>query len=223
MNGLASSPDIVHLLEILKPFPVYNFDKGDFILGESKCFDNNVLFVIKGQGIVYTKRDYPLKDIVNGYFLSNNFLNLFSLYSATNNLAKEYAIASAKVSLKVIPLFRFQELLLTNKTLNNFVINELLRTSRQKQIELHRKFSFSSKKIILCFLIDYVKDFGKRMGYEWVIPFPFSMTQIGELTHTSRQSSSTLLNELKKEGIIHFNRKYLIIRELEELKKLSKT
>ncbi len=73
----------------------------------------------------------------------------------------------------------------------------------------------SSQERVLYFLIEHLQEIGERIGYEWLIRSRLSMTQIGELTHTSRQTASTQLNRLKKEGVIHFRgSKYLIIRYL---------
>ena len=116
-------------------------------------------------------------------------------------------------------LLNFQKLLSESYTLQQQVLQLLLKTAKQKQIYLHRMIGMSSRQRILHFLLDYVADIGQRVGYEWVIRTPFSMTQIGQLSHTSRQTASTLMNELKRAYIIHFNRKYLIIRDLDLLKK----
>ena len=79
----------------------------------------------------------------------------------------------------------------------------------------------SSNQRIIHFLIAYVADAGSRVGFEWVVRDFFTQHQIALLTNTARQTVSTLLNELRRKRIIHFTKKYLIIRELDVLKKMA--
>lgn len=220
LNVIGTQSKMKSVLDILSCLPTRTFEKGDYILGKGKYFEDNILFVVKGKGILYSKKTSISKDIANGYFLANSFLNLNTMNTSTINSQKEYAIAASSVMIKIISLIHFQQLLETNNVLRKFVIQELLQTAQRTQEELIKKATLSSNYIILHFLLNLVKREGKRVGYEWVIHQPFSMIQIGKLTHTSRQSSSTLLNKLKRKGIIHFNRKYLIIRSLKKLEAL---
>ena len=69
------------------------------------------------------------------------------------------------------------------------------------------------------FIINELDKNGQRVGYEWVLRNFITHQEIANLTATSRQTVTTLLNDLRNENIIAFNRKRLLIRDLDKLKK----
>jgi len=81
----------------------------------------------------------------------------------------------------------------------------------------------SSRRRVIKFLVDYAARAGQRVGYEWLIPNRLSTIQIGGLTNSSRQTCCTLLNDLKRQNLVHFNRKKILIRDLEKLENLAYT
>lgn len=206
-------------IEIFNSFSNYTFEKGACIR-RAKQFTTHICLMLTGQAIVYSRDRNLQKDFAHDYFLAGSFLNLSVLSSDAP--INQFAIATTDVILKMIPVDRFQQFLRKNHELQQMVLEAVLKDSQRTQLLLIQKMKLSSRQLVIHFLIDYVKEAGKRVGYEWFISHPFSMTQIGQLTHTSRQTSSTLMNELKKAGIIHFNRKYLIVRDLVELEQLIK-
>ena len=44
------------VLDILSCLQTHTFEKGDYILGKGKYFEDNILFVVKGKGILYSKK-----------------------------------------------------------------------------------------------------------------------------------------------------------------------
>jgi len=74
-----------------------------------------------------------------------------------------------------------------------------------------------SRSRIIEFIVDLNTEKGNRVGYEWVIRNFITHQEIANLTATSRQTVTTVLNELKSRDIITFNRKRLLIRDLEVL------
>ena len=75
-----------------------------------------------------------------------------------------------------------------------------------------------SRSRILEFLIDLNEKRGQRVGYEWVVRKFITHQEIANLTATSRQTVTTVLNELKAKEILTFDRKRLLIRDLSLLK-----
>lgn len=77
-------------------------------------------------------------------------------------------------------------------------------------------------KRIISFLVRYAEDFGKmKEGAVHVSSF-LSHQEIAYLTAASRQTVTTVLNELKTRRLIEFSRKSLVIRNLDELQALAK-
>lgn len=70
-------------------------------------------------------------------------------------------------------------------------------------------------------VIEFLKDAaswkGKKVGFETMIPTRLTHKDIAALTGTSRQTVTTILNELKEKNLINFDRKKILIRDLEKL------
>lgn len=70
-------------------------------------------------------------------------------------------------------------------------------------------------------VIDFLKEtarcVGKKIGYELLIKHCFTQQDIANITGTSRQTVTAVLNELKKANLIHFNRRSILIRDLSKL------
>lgn len=71
---------------------------------------------------------------------------------------------------------------------------------------------------ILDFLKDQAKQYGRAVGTETLIWNKLTHKDIASLTATSRQTVTTILNELRSENLIYFDRKRILIRDLETLK-----
>ena len=71
-------------------------------------------------------------------------------------------------------------------------------------------------------IIEFLKDAaawkGKKVGFETMIPTKLTHKDIANLTGTSRQTVTTILNELKEANLINFDRRKILIRDLDTLK-----
>ena len=77
-----------------------------------------------------------------------------------------------------------------------------------------------SKTRIIEFLLLSIHKSGQRVGYEYVLRNFITHQDIANLTSTSRQTVTMVLNNLRNENIIQFDRKRLLVRDLEKLKSL---
>jgi CRP/FNR family transcriptional regulator, cyclic AMP receptor protein len=75
-----------------------------------------------------------------------------------------------------------------------------------------------SRSRIVEYLIELTEKKGQRVGYEWVVRNFITHQEIANYTATSRQTVTTVLNELRDSDYITFNRKRLLVRDLEKLK-----
>jgi CRP/FNR family cyclic AMP-dependent transcriptional regulator len=71
-------------------------------------------------------------------------------------------------------------------------------------------------------IIEFLKEAaawkGKKVGFETMIPTKLTHKDIANLTGTSRQTVTTILNELKEANLINFDRRKILIRDLDTLK-----
>jgi len=70
---------------------------------------------------------------------------------------------------------------------------------------------------IIEFLRDEASERGKKIGYEMMIPSHLTHKDIAALTGTSRQTVTTIFNELREKNIINFDRRKILIRDMELL------
>ncbi len=77
--------------------------------------------------------------------------------------------------------------------------------------------TMSSQARIVQFLIDLVQKEGQRIGLEWVVYRFYPQQIIRGLTDTSRQTVSRVLNDLRRKNIITFDKKRLLVRDLDAL------
>ncbi len=88
-------------------------------------------------------------------------------------------------------------------------------------MKLERKLELLVFKDARTRIIEFLKDAaawkGKKVGFETMIPTKLTHKDIAALTGTSRQTVTTILNELKDQNLINFDRKKILIRDLEKL------
>lgn len=70
---------------------------------------------------------------------------------------------------------------------------------------------------IIDFLKDSVIQRGRKVGYEMLLKHCLTQQDIANITGTSRQTVTSVLNELRKENLIYFNRRTILIRDMERL------
>ncbi len=70
-------------------------------------------------------------------------------------------------------------------------------------------------------IIDFIKESisqrGHRIGYEMLLKHSLTHQDIANITCTSRQTVTLVLNELKKDNLIYFNRGRILVRDMAAL------
>ena len=70
-------------------------------------------------------------------------------------------------------------------------------------------------------IIDFVKNLaleqGKKIGEEIMVKHPFTHQDIANLTASSRQTVTTVLNELRDKDLLYMERKKFLIRDISKL------
>ena len=71
---------------------------------------------------------------------------------------------------------------------------------------------------IVDFIVDLGKEQGKTIGKEVLVKHNLTHMDIANLTATSRQTVTTILNELKEKEQLHLERNQFLIRDIDNLK-----
>ena len=97
----------------------------------------------------------------------------------------------------------------------------LLKLVGLRLMRMERKLELLVFKDARTRIVEFLKDSaawkGKKVGYETMIPTRLTHKDIAALTGTSRQTVTTILNELKEQNLIYFDRRKILIRDLEKL------
>ncbi|MEL6660373.1 MAG: Crp/Fnr family transcriptional regulator [Bacteroidota bacterium] len=98
---------------------------------------------------------------------------------------------------------------------------ELLKVVGQRLLETEQRLESmvfkNSRSRIIEFLHQMGVRQGQRVGYEMLVRKFLTHQEIANLTATSRQTVTTILNELRNANVITFNRKRLLIRDMDRL------
>ncbi|MFZ2897474.1 MAG: Crp/Fnr family transcriptional regulator [Saprospiraceae bacterium] len=116
-----------------------------------------------------------------------------------------------------VPISEVQKLMERNSALGMSVLDHI--GSRLLQIERRMESLIfqDARTRIIQFLKDSAAKRGRRVGFEWLFKHSLTQQDIANITGTSRQTVTSVLNELRKENLIHFNRKSILIRDLARL------
>lgn len=118
----------------------------------------------------------------------------------------------------VLPASIFSQILQRNpKSAWHFYQSLLLRLQKTEQRMLHFRFNRTEHRIRL-FLRDWVKEEGRQLATgEWEITLRFTHTMIASLSNSSRQYVTDFLNTLRKQGVLRYDRRHMVIQRLDLL------
>jgi CRP/FNR family transcriptional regulator, cyclic AMP receptor protein len=156
------------------------------------------------------------KDVVTAILSTGEVFGELAL--AGEEKRRDYAQALCHTVICPLSISELQELMAINKDLSF----KILKLVGLRLIKLERKLELLVFRDARTRVVEFLKDAaswkGKKVGYETMIPTRLTHKDIAALTGTSRQTVTTILNELKEQNLINFDRKKILIRNLENLK-----
>ena len=111
-----------------------------------------------------------------------------------------------------------EELMVDNKPLSLKIYKLIGIRFRKLERKLESLVFKDARSRIIEFLKDMAEERGQKVGFEMMIKNHLTHKDIASLTGTSRQTVTTILNELKEKNIINFDRRRILIRDMEQLK-----
>ena len=122
-----------------------------------------------------------------------------------------------EVQLYTIRVEAFQALMRRNFDLCNKVMqlfgNQLIQTENRLESLLFK----DARTRIIEFIKEAIAGQGRQVGFEMLLKHSLTHQDIANITCTSRQTVTLVLNELKKSDLIHFNRGKILVRDLARL------
>lgn len=214
----------VNLYKILCPHKVktmaehhayHHYKKDEFIYFPAEQA-THIYMIVSGRVRIGHYQDDG-KEIVTAILSTGEIFGELAL--AGEEKRKDYAQAiDAQTTICPLSITELAELMKENKELSF----KILKLIGLRLMKLERKLELLVFKDARTRIIEFLKDAaswkGKKVGFETMIPTRLTHKDIASLTGTSRQTVTTILNELKEKNLINFDRKKILIRDLESLK-----
>jgi CRP/FNR family cyclic AMP-dependent transcriptional regulator len=111
----------------------------------------------------------------------------------------------------------FKKLMDKNHQLCFNVINLVGGKLRKAESRLESLIFKDARARIIDFLKDSVEKRGRKVGFEMLLKHSLTQQDIANITGTSRQTVTSVLNDLRKSDLIYFNRRSILIRDMQKL------
>ncbi len=191
---------------------VQSFTKNELIYSNT----NQQVHILLNGVVKICRKNNQDQVMIKDVIYPGSFFGEDVLFSTT--ASDECAICiDPKTSVLSIPKEKFKALTTSHPSLISLLLQELGKKLIQKEEKLASFHFNDAKSRILHFIRTTAQKNGIQVGYEVLIKHSFTQQDIANITGTSRQTVTFVLNELKKNNIIHFDRKRILIRDMEQL------
>ena len=189
------------------------YQKGDYIYLPDEHADK-IYFLTEGRVKIGTYGESG-KEITKAILNKGEVFGELSLIGEDKR--RDFAYAMEETLLCVLTVEEMKSLLRDHNALNLF----LMRIMGSRVLEMEQRLESlvfkDSRTRIIEFLKGLAEKKGQRVGYEMLVRKFMTHQEIANLTATSRQTVTTVLNELRNKNILTFNRRRLLIRDMELL------
>lgn len=105
---------------------------------------------------------------------------------------------------------------------NHYLSLEMTKNIGEKLRSIERRLESlifkDARERVIDFMKEMAEKYGKKIGLEVLVKHDLTHQDIANLTATSRQTVTTVLNDLKDQDLIYMERKRFLIRDLDKLK-----
>jgi len=193
---------------------ILTFQKGDKIYTPGTKV--NEIFCIKEGSVKIGCYNEKGREITKFIFYQNEIFGEQSIAGLKKR--RDYAFALEETKIQKINVESLKEIAKEDKDLAWFFIKLLGERNIALDERLESIVFKDSKTRIIDYLLKLIDKKGKKVGYEIVLRQFMTHQEIANLTSTSRQTVTTVLNILKNQGIITFDRHRLLVRDIKKLK-----
>ncbi|KAA3638835.1 MAG: Crp/Fnr family transcriptional regulator [Bacteroidetes bacterium] len=132
---------------------------------------------------------------------------------------RDFAYAMDDAEMCVLTVSDMKALMRDNSKISMFMVKLLGDRTRRMEKRLESLVFKDSRTRIVEFLHNLAMEKGRRIGYEREVRNFITHQEIANLTATSRQTVTTVLNELRNKNILIFNRRRMLVRDMDLLAK----
>ncbi|MFK7808492.1 MAG: Crp/Fnr family transcriptional regulator [Saprospiraceae bacterium] len=190
-----------------------SFKKNDKIYQPNETADR-IYFVKKGRVKVVSYYD-DSKEIIKNLVTVGDIFGMSALLGQERRV--DGAVSMEDTELIVVTTETLKSLMNDDPTLSMLIMKKLGDRLMEVENRLEGMVYRNSRSRVIEFLKQLVNKSGQRVGYEMLVRKFFTHQEIASLTATSRQTVTTVLNELRSKNILTFNRRRLLVRDMELL------
>lgn len=193
--------------------------KGEYVYLPDQNADK-VFFITEGK-IKIGNHSEGGKEITKAILSKGEVFGEMAMVNAEKR--KDFAIAMEDSTVCVIQASEMKDMMKDHNPLSVFFMKLMGSKVLEMEHRLESLIFKDSRSRIIEYIVEMTEKKGQRVGYEWVIRNFLTHQEVANITATSRQTVTTVLNELRDGNFLTFNRKRLLIRDLEKLKNEIKT
>lgn len=193
----------------------YYYKKDQFIYLEEDT--SKFVFLIASGRVKIGNYSSDGKEIIKGILSQGEIFGEMALTGETRRNDFAQALED-NTSICPLTIHDMHELMAENKALNFKIIKLIGLRLKKMERRIESLLFKDARTRIIEFLRDSAEEKGKKVGYETLIKNNLTHKDIANLTGTSRQTVTTVLNELKEKNIINFDRRRILIRDMALLK-----
>ncbi|MCF6133128.1 Crp/Fnr family transcriptional regulator [Flavobacterium wongokense] len=188
--------------------------KGDIIYFSSS--DVPRVFLLKRGNIKIVSIDEEGNETIKDIIQEGDLFGELELENDRNS--NEYAKAlTSEVSICSFTLSDFEDLLLRNPNLALSYTKFVGLKMKRLKNNYANLISKDAKTRLLTFIKEWAERDGKMEGNRVIIENYLTQNDIAQIICTSRQTATSLLNELEENGLMHYGRKEIIIEDILKL------
>lgn len=191
-----------------------HFEKGKYIYLPDQSSDK-IYFITSGRVKIGTYGNSG-KEVTKAIISEGEIFGELSIIGESTR--RDFAYVMEETTCCVLTVDEMKELMKDHSKLGLFFMKMMGSRVLEMEQRLESLVFKDSRSRIVEFIVDLAERKGQRVGYEWVVRKFITHQEIANLTATSRQTVTTVLNELRNDNLLTFNRKRLLVRNLEQLK-----
>lgn len=130
---------------------------------------------------------------------------------------RDFAYSLEDTTLCVLEKEDLQAMLRERSELQLFFMRLIGNRTLQLEQRLENLMFKTSRSRIVEFLHELANDKGRAVGFEREVRNMLTHKEIADLTGTSRQTVNAVLNDLRRQNILTFDRKRMLVRDMEKL------
>ncbi|MBK6947295.1 MAG: Crp/Fnr family transcriptional regulator [Haliscomenobacter sp.] len=189
------------------------YKKGEYIFLPEEIADK-IFFLTEGSVKIGSYSDSG-KEITKAILGKGEVFGESSLVGEEKR--RDFALALEETAICAVTLEEMKSLMREHSALGLFLLQIMGSRMLEMEQRLESLVFKDSRLRVVEFLVQLGQRKGKKVGFETLVPSFMTHQEIANLTATSRQTVTTILNELRNKNILTFNRRRLLIRDMEQL------